>query len=151
MPKVEIKQETLDFLQGLAKEINKQDNRSTRSPYYYVIWVQKLVLDACGEDYYYVDGESTTREDLEKMPVDEFVDTYGLEKAPTQTMSWKWVAGCNDSIFLTEKAAKKHLEQNRHHYGKDAVTYVKYFWRCPEMENLFKAIADVSGIDLEWH
>ena len=36
--------------------------------------------------------------------------------------------------FLTEKAAKKHLEQNKHHYSDKARIYVSHAWRNPEME-----------------
>lgn len=41
-----------------------------------------------------------------------------------------------DTLFLTRKAAKKHLEANSHHYTKDAVTYAMTAWRSPQYEKL---------------
>lgn len=42
--------------------------------------------------------------------------------------------------FLTEKAAKRHLEQNKHHYSDKARIYVDHAWRNPEMELVHKII-----------
>lgn len=159
MPKIDIKQETLDFLQGLVKEINKQDNRCTATPYYYVIQIVRLVEDCMnGEDYYFdEDGNHLgTKEEAIKDCMENYEQTY--EEAEnyvendcrTLAMSYQKVIE-QGPVFLTEKAINKHIEANRHHYGKTAQSYVDHFWRNPEMESLFKAIADISGIELEWH
>ena len=47
-------------------------------------------------------------------------------------------------IFLTEKAAKRHLEQNKHHYSDKARIYVSHAWRNPEMELAIKILTSFS-------
>lgn len=155
-----MKQESIEYLQELMTEINRQDNRCTASPYYYVIQVQELVEDCDGEEHYFLEGEEITKEELVKLTTQELEDNYGEgatvesvleEKCSALYMSLKWVDTCdNNGIFLTEKAANEHIKLNGYHYNNPR-TYVRYFWRCPEIEKLFEAISDVCGVKWEKH
>jgi hypothetical protein len=49
--------------------------------------------------------------------------------------------------FLTEKAAKQFLKSNNYHYGDEATTYVRHFWRNNEMKNLLIAAATMAGVE----
>jgi hypothetical protein len=158
MPTIEIKQETLEFLQGLIKEINKQDNRITATPYYYTIQEKELVEDHNGEAHYF-DGEGEiTKEELEQMSPDDFAHTYGLDQTIDDVlddcnmiyMSEKWVEAQQSNVFLTEKAAENYIAQNSYHYNKPR-TFVRHFWRNHEIKRLFRAIEDVAGVKLDWH
>lgn len=53
-------------------------------------------------------------------------------------------------IFFTRKALDEHLEANRHHYPdkEKPFCYVSYWWRNPEIENIFKALEDITKIKL---
>lgn len=42
--------------------------------------------------------------------------------------------------FLTEEAALKHLQANRHHYHSTACVYCKHAWRNPELEQLLSIV-----------
>lgn len=158
MPTVEIKQETLDFLQGLVKEINGQDRRATASPYYYVIECEQWVNDENNGEEHFFDCEGTRylgRQDaidsyLEDYPGDtvEDADTWVDEQLISAHESLEWVRQ-QGQIFLTERACNAHIKANRHHYGKNVRNYIEFFWRCPEIESLFKAVAEVAGIPFE--
>ncbi|MCK5601620.1 hypothetical protein KAR91_07125 [Candidatus Pacearchaeota archaeon] len=159
MPEIEIKQETLDFLQNLVTEINGQDNRATATPYYYVIQVEKLVEDCTnGEDYYFDDdcNHLGTRDEAIKELMEnhehteEDAEHYLDNECREISMSYQEVL-LDGPGFLTEKACREHIRLNKHHYGGTARTYIDHFWRNPEMEQLFKAIEDVSGVNLDWH
>ena len=158
MPNIEIKQETLDFLQELVKEINQQDRRATASPYYYVIQVEKLVEDCADGEIYYFDEDYNnlgTRDEAIKEILEE-EENFTITDAETYLddichkiyMSYQKVI-VQGPVFLTEKAINKHIRLNQHHYGKSARNYIDHFWRNPEMENLFRAIADIAGIEFD--
>lgn len=153
-----MKQESVKVLKELMTEINRQDNRCTAAPYYYVIQTQEFVEDCDGEEHYFLDGEEVTNEELNELTIQELEDNYGegatvdsvIEECFVRHMSLRYVDGYDSSIFLTEKAANEHIRLNKHHYNNPQ-TYVKYFWRCPEIEKLFEAISDVCGVVWEKH
>lgn len=45
-----------------------------------------------------------------------------------------------NTMFLTIRAAKQHLESNHYHYHKKAHTYAMTAWRSPQVQNLFEII-----------
>lgn len=49
-----------------------------------------------------------------------------------------------DTMFLTQKAAEKHLRANDYHYSEDAHTYAMTSWRNPETEQLWKILRGVD-------
>ena len=60
-----------------------------------------------------------------------------------------------NTMFLTEKEARKHLERNYYHYSEDAHTYCMVAWRSPEVEKLWKILRetkwDCKDKELESH
>ena len=52
-------------------------------------------------------------------------------------------------MFLTETDANDHLRRNKHHYSKDAATYVEHAWRAPELEQFLKALLEYFEIRKE--
>ncbi len=49
-----------------------------------------------------------------------------------------------DTMFLTQKAAEKHLRVNDYHYSDDAHTYAMTAVRSPEVEILWKILREVD-------
>lgn len=49
-----------------------------------------------------------------------------------------------NTMFLTEKEAREHLEANYYHYSKDAHTYCMTAWRAPDVERLWKILQEVE-------
>lgn len=48
-----------------------------------------------------------------------------------------------NTMFLTEKDAREHLQSNYHHYSEDAHTYCMGAWRSPVVEKLWKILREV--------
>lgn len=49
-----------------------------------------------------------------------------------------------NTMFLTEKEAREHLERNHYHYSEDAHTYCMVAWRSPEVEKLWKILRETK-------
>ena len=47
------------------------------------------------------------------------------------------------TMFLTEKAAREHLQRNDYHYSGDAHTYCMCSWRSPDVERLWKILREI--------
>ncbi|MBJ7961020.1 hypothetical protein JDS77_25560 [Bacillus cereus group sp. N28] len=45
-----------------------------------------------------------------------------------------------DTMFLTKEDAKKHIEDNGHHYTKQVHTYAMTAWRSPKVERLLNIL-----------
>ena len=51
------------------------------------------------------------------------------------------------NVFLTEKAIKKHMEENKHHYSAgDEMVYLDHAWRNDELKNLLVALGHITGV-----
>ena len=50
----------------------------------------------------------------------------------------------DNTMFLTETDAEKHLRANHYHYDEDAHTYAMTAWRDPRMEQLIKILRSVK-------
>ncbi|MNW55214.1 hypothetical protein D3C74_328620 [compost metagenome] len=46
----------------------------------------------------------------------------------------------SDTLFLTKKEAKRHLELNHYHYSSKAHTYAMTAWRAPKVERLINIL-----------
>ena len=75
--------------------------------------------------------------------MEDFIERIGYERI------WQQEVEVYKNCFLTETAAKQHLQSNRHHYGPKAATYVHHFWRNPEVEKLFEAVGRMTGVPYE--
>ncbi len=45
-----------------------------------------------------------------------------------------------NTMFLTKEEAKRHIENNRHHYTSKAHTYTMTAWRAPKVERLLNIL-----------
>ena len=95
---------------------------------------------------YTEDGEEEY-EDLIAEEVNEFLANNGYDDVRIVGISFRPVVYPN-TMFLTEKEAREHLEQNHHHYSKDAHTYCMRAWRSPEVWWLWKILREVKWDEL---
>jgi len=148
--KIEISDESFEFVKRLINEIDSQDNRATADPYYYVIQgiKERVTAPGCGDDIVYVhDGQGFTKEDLMETfdldtegAFDDFITSNFTEEVEV-TREHEDVPMSN--VFFTEKACHRHIELNHYHYS-DGRSYVKHAWRNPEVENIFKALREIA-------
>ena len=61
------------------------------------------------------------------------------------TKQWKIVA---NTMFLTLREAKDHLETNYYHYTNEARTYAMTAWRSPDVAQLIKLLREVDFNEL---
>lgn len=97
----------------------------------------KIVSREDGEVFEY-----TTLEEMNEFFYDNgWKDTYlvGYSKKPFVYPN---------TMFLTEKEAREHLERNHYHYSDDAHTYCVSAWRSPEVERLWKVLQEVKWDEL---
>lgn len=101
--------------------------------------------DFSGEE----DRDYLTREEL-----NEFISDNGYSEVGVIGVSVRPIIYPN-TMFLTEKEAREHLERNYYHYSDDARTYCMCAWRSPEVERLWKILREIrwDGVrqaDADW-
>ena len=92
------------------------------------------------------DYEQTDRkryEDLSTQEVNEFLANNGHDDTMIIGISIRPFMYPN-TMFLTEKEAREHLERNHYHYSEDAHTYCMVAWRSPEVEKLWKILRETK-------
>lgn len=108
-------------------------------------WDFKLTYTEDGEEEY---------EDLSTQEVNEFLANNGHDDTMIIGISIRPFMYPN-TMFLTEKEAREHLERNYYHYSQDAHTYCMCAWRSPEVEKLWKILRetkwDCKDKELESH
>lgn len=151
--KVELKQETYDFIKNLVHEIETQDNRSTRLPILYVI--KETIREYGIEEDYGADGFEWVK-DSETYTWELVVDFVceELQLAPDEIgesdakycgfekVYYRNTEKFSDNFFFTEKAAKEHLIINGHNLTKPQ-DYVIHAFRNDEIENVIKAMKEI--------
>lgn len=166
MPKIEISDESYEFVKNLINEIETQDNRSTAYPILYMIQVKERIF-GMSEDYsteykwidFGNDHEEFTDEELKlelikyydfsKSEVDK-LDNCELEEKIEELhldytkVYYEDVERYKHNIFFTEKAAKQHIKLNHYHYNSPQ-DYVIHAWRNPEVENIVKVLKEIAG------
>ncbi len=159
----------LDFVKSFITEMNEQDNRCTATPYFFQIQDIEYVASYHEEEwdrlaarkdeglYYSETFEGLAVQvmsDYESFNVPEdfdINDDYEAEEALNsngydvyrEKESTK-LTGC----FFTETDAKNHLKNNSHHYSSKARTYVSHCFRAPELEQFFKSVGEICGVEL---
>lgn len=106
------------------------------------------------------DGEITgidkNGEDVEfydYLSIEELVSE--LNKQPYVTSEYRVVYTRQEHIiapntlFLTNRAAKQHLKENRHNYDRNAHTYAMTAWRSPEVEQLWNILDKINWQELK--
>lgn len=74
--------------------------------------------------------------------INEPISTFGYEDVMTADSSNGMYEG---NLFLTEKACRKHIEQNSHHF-REPDTYGIHLTRNPEMEKLYQVIHKLAEV-----
>lgn len=90
-------------------------------------------------------------DDHDYMDVDdlnEFLKENGYEDTQLVGFSIKPVV-YPGTMFITEKAAREHLQSNHYHYSDDAHTYCMCAWRSPDVERLWKILREVKWDELQ--
>lgn len=110
-----------------------------------IMWDFTLTYTEDGEEEY---------EDMSAEEVNEFFADNGHGDIERVGISSKRIIYPN-TMFLTEKEAREHLERNHYHYSQDAHTYCMCAWRSPDVEKLWKILREVKwdckDQDLESH
>ena len=86
------------------------------------------------------------KEEREGFSVDEaneFLDDSGFDDVRIVGMQIRPITYPN-TMFLTEKAAREHLEKNDYHYSDDAHTYCMHAWRSPDVKRLWKILRETE-------
>jgi hypothetical protein len=160
--------QTQNFINDLARKMSTQEIRATQFPLYYVyekedLWVNEDNFDRVGfandeglKITEIQDEEGNTWQ-LDKDNFNEWVcieteerisdidaeDKFGLKKVYIKEVSKPVV---NVGPFLTEEAAKKHIEANYYHYNEPYI-YVNSAWRNYEMQELMQIIFELAGVE----
>ena len=152
---IQIKRETLKSIQDIAHELEFQDNRATAKPYFLVIrtkrWRTTLDSHAHGETRTVrinEDDDSTEFKSFEEYcawakaydPDDDSDLAAGWDKLPEYTLEAYYD---ESNVFLTDKGFDEHVRLNKHNLG-ECHTYMKHAFRNPEMDAIFKLIAEVG-------
>ena len=160
--------EDVKFLKELKHELNTQDNRATANPRFYQIQHEKFGASFDGDGNYFEavrDGESLGiyayddegLEELKDVLLADYDEEYSedveeinslkLEKLDNDSLDLKCYGGDYEHVyvnaFLTERACKKHIEANRHHY-RNPVDYLSYGFRNPELEKVLEILSKIE-------
>lgn len=161
MKTIEVTDEMYEFLMNLSNELNTQDHRGTRMPYFFQVQTKKQIAVPEGngtEAWHYDDSLIETKKEIE-----EAVNEYkGWDEASTEFNHLEdyEVEGILESIgyskvyydyrdnlenaFLTSKACDEHIRVNRHNL-KSPVNYLSGSFRNPELEMVMKFLCELSG------
>ncbi len=158
--------EWLQIFQEDLLEDRKNEKCQAEPIYYGIQDVEKIVTDeehADCTEYYNIATEDSMKLDeifeeyLSKEDIQELEDNGVIKKSADKwwvrdiyefcefleeetdirMVSFQEVAYVEpDTLFLTRKAAQKHLDSNRHHYSSKACTYAMTAWRSRDVEVL---------------
>ena len=53
-----------------------------------------------------------------------------------------------DTMFLTNRSCKRHIELNHYHYDSDVHSYAMTAWRSPEVEKLWDILQKVDWLKM---
>jgi hypothetical protein len=157
MKTIEIADEMYEFLINLSNELNTQNNRATATPYFFQIQDEEefSVGEGQGEVGWFCDGTIIRTQDEIKEAIFEYkgweigcksdeksfakMKCYDKENILEENYRKIYTSSRNVYInaFLTEKACKKHIEANKHHYKKP-IDYLSYAFRNPELEKVLE-------------
>jgi len=128
--------EDLDFLRDLQFELNAQDTCGNRDPRFWTVIdsIHEPTWSENAEYYLIVDdeGEEVGRVNYE-------IDAGDLDCVPMHERR----AVVEDTLFLTLRECREHIERNRHHY-KRPCTYAQTAWRSPQFERLVNILQQVD-------
>jgi len=150
-----------EFLINLSKELNTQDHRGTRMPYFFQVQTKKQIAvpKGCGTEAWHYDGslietkkeieeavneykgwdEATTEfNHLEDYEIEDILESAGYVK-----VNYDYETEL-ENCFLTSKACDEHIRVNGHNL-KSPVNYLSGSFRNPELEMLMKFLCELTG------
>jgi hypothetical protein len=162
MKTIEVTDEMYDFLINTSKELNTQDHRGTAMPYFYQIQTKEMVAVPVGNGTvaWHFDGTLLDNEEDIKNAIYELKDwdsendddyynltSYDIENI-LEDNGWSKVNYDMTDVymnsFLTEKACKEHIKNNKYHYNQP-IDFLSYASRNPELEMLLKFLTGLTG------
>lgn len=165
MKKIEITDQMYASLMELSKEINSQDHRATRMPYFFQVQTNEEVAVPYGQgtQIWHYDGSTIETEEEINEAIDDYRDDNLAIHVPVEELDQQakemtleeagWQKGNRDyskmyqNSFFTAKACKEHIARNKHHY-REPVDFLSYAFRNPEMELVMKFLCELSGGEL---
>lgn len=158
---INVTDEMYEFLVNLSTELNTQDHRATAMPYFFQIQTQEIVPapEYSGTEAYHFDGDLietdeeikyalsqhydwSENEEAEFRNMDKYTIEELLEKAGYTKVHYD-IKNVYKNAFLTEKACKAHIEQNKHHYDKPQ-DYLMHAFRNPELEKVMQFLCELT-------
>lgn len=156
----------IEFLQELAHELNTQDVDCCADPVFWGVGDYRVSSDNEGEYCCLYDTQNCepifeehidSIDDLKETLINDFdvVEEYikdfqisdlleyaveELDGLEIRNYDLEHFITDQTGAFLTKRAAKKHIEGNKHHYTNKVHTYGMTAWRNPEFERLIKII-----------
>lgn len=134
------------FLENYADEMEQENITITSGTLANSYKVLKIDPTVNKEDEEYIEGEEiyfeadliqTIDELLEAMIDVDIIDNNGLYDSASYTNEHYRYP---DTMFLTNRSCKRHIELNHYHYSADAHSYAMTAWRSPEVEHLWKIL-----------
>lgn len=165
MKNIKVSDEMHKFLMDLSHELNTQDHRCTATPYFFQIQETKEIPtgDGLGESVWVCDGEIHLRtdEDIKEAIFEykewdfeseedckKFDDLHEYEIEEILENNYRKYDITTEDVytnaFLTEKACKKHISANSHHYNQPQ-DFLTHAFRNPELEKLFEFLCGLTG------
>ena len=158
MNTISLSDENYEFLMNLSRELNEQDHRGTRMPYFFQVQTkhQIAVPEGNGITAWFNDGSLIETEEEIKEVIEEYQD-YTVDYALLDDDTKEEIlidAGYSkvsydyepryENAFLTSKACDAHIESNRHNLSSP-VNYLSYASRNPELEKLMEILCGLTG------
>lgn len=86
---------------------------------------------ACNDgEEYYIDSMSEVKDFVETYSSNEYSFCYYREREEIVP----------NTMFLTNRECKEHIESNSHHYNQTAHSYAMTAWRSSQVERLYKIL-----------
>lgn len=165
--KIELSKEDHEFLLKTKNELETQDNRCTRDPFYIIKAVKKIFgLD---EDYsshfeFVSEDNETSFEENDVKGMIEFLTENEIdfeeEKFLKDPFEREEILESNGfrriyyneeryiveegTYFLTEQAALEHLKNNKHRLPESAYVYADSSWRNQQMNKIREIISKIK-------
>jgi hypothetical protein len=163
MKTIQVTDEMYEFLINLSKELNTQDHRGTRMPYFFQVQTKEQIAvpDGCGIEAWHYDGSLIeTEEEIQDViieykewSVEKSEKLYSdlpdweieeiLEKIGYRKVNYDYRTNL-ENAFLTSKACDEHIRVNKHNL-KSPVNYLSGSFRNPELETVLKFLCELTG------
>ncbi len=161
MKTIHVSDENYEFLMNLSRELNEQDNRGTRTPYFFQVQIRHQIAapDGNGITAWFNDGHLVeTYEEIKELIEEQMIEMelskqyssmsdsdkeYFLESIGYKKVYYDYEFRY-ENAFLTSKACDAHIEANRHNLSSP-VNYLSYASRNPELEKLMEILCGLTG------